>query len=366
MPIRPAVAILSVTLAVIPAQAQETTAQLRGYVVDAKGQPLSGAPVEIVHTPSRTTTNVKTGDSGQFIATGLRVGGPYRVTAKADGMQQATIDDLYANLAQRMSVALVLQPIAQLESIEVTGSSERNITIGAGSRFGAQDVSQLPSISRDIKDVVRLDPKAWIDPTNSDALEVAGVNNRYNSITVDGVRQSDDFGLNNNGYPTQRSPLSVDAIEAVSMLTAPFSVEYSAFRGSTINVVTKSGTNQFTGSAYYFTDSDNLTGDRSKNDSFPLAFEEDTYGATFGGPIIKDRLFFFGSCEKLDRVAPQDFGPWRSGFPVEIRGVTQDQYNEILNIAQNVYGFDAGQSRANVLPEDDEKILALAEALAAH
>ena len=94
---------------------------------------------------------------------------------------------------------------------------------------------------------MRIDPKAWIDPTNSDALEVAGVNNRYNSITIDGVRQSDDFGLNNNGYPTQRSPLSVEAIQDVSILTAPFSVEYGMFRGSTINVVTKSGTNEFTG-----------------------------------------------------------------------------------------------------------------------
>ena len=182
-----------------------------------------------------------TGASGQFSATGLRVGGPYRVTAQAEGMQEAAIEDLYTQLAQRTSVTLVAQPIAQLAGVEVTGTSERDVSIGAGSRFGAQDVRELPSISRDIKDVVRIDPKAWVDPTNSDALEVAGVNNRYNTITVDGVRQSDDFGLNNNGYPTQRSPLSVDAIEAVSVLTAPFSVEYSFFRGSTINMVTKSG-----------------------------------------------------------------------------------------------------------------------------
>jgi len=356
----PAVAVgaLAIGLAAAPlAQAQETTAQLTGFVVSADGQPIEGAQVTIVHVPSGTTSSATTGASGQFSATGLRVGGPYRVTARAEGMQDAIVEDLYTQLAQRSSVTLVAQPITQLAGVEVTGASERDVTIGAGSRFGAQDVSQLPSISRDIKDVVRLDPKAWVDPTNQDALEVAGVNNRYNSVTVDGVRQSDDFGLNNNGYPTQRSPLSVDAIEAVSVLTAPFSVEYSAFRGSTINVVTKSGTNEFSGSAYYYKGDDGLAGDRSKDRNLIFTFEEETYGGTFGGPIIKDKLFFFGSYEKLDKVAPQEIGPRGSGFPVET-GVTQAEYDQILSIAQTVYGYDAGANRLAVLPEDDEKILA--------
>ncbi|MDH4260595.1 MAG: TonB-dependent receptor, partial [Gammaproteobacteria bacterium] len=249
----PAVAVgagLAIALAAVPyAQAQETASQLSGFVVDAAGNAVAGAKVTIVHVPTGTTSNVTTSASGQFSATGLRVGGPYRITARAEGMQEASFEDLYTQLAQRSSVTLVAQPITQLAGVEVTGASERDVTIGAGSRFSSQDIRELPSISRDIKDVVRIDPKAWIDPTNSDALEIAGVNNRYNSITIDGVRQSDDFGLNNNGYPTQRSPLSVEAIQDVSILTAPFSVEYGNFRGSTINVVTKSGTNDFSGSA---------------------------------------------------------------------------------------------------------------------
>ncbi|HXV41018.1 MAG TPA: TonB-dependent receptor [Steroidobacteraceae bacterium] len=356
----PAVAVgagLAIALAAAPvAQAQETAAQVTGFVVGTDGQPIAGAQVEILHVPSGTTSSSTTNASGQFSATGLRVGGPYRVTAKAADHQDAVVEDLYTQLAQRTSVTLVAQPITQLAGVEVTGASERDVTIGAGSRFGSQEVSQLPSISRDIKDIVRLDPKAWVDPTNSDALEVAGVNNRYNSVTVDGVRQSDDFGLNNNGYPTQRSPLSVDAIEAVSILTAPFSVEYSAFRGSTINVVTKSGTNEFSGSAFYYKGDDGLVGDRSKDRDLVFTFEEETYGGTFGGPIIKDKLFFFGSYEKLDKIAPQEFGPRGSGFPVET-GVTQAEYDQILAIAQNVYGFDAGANRLGTLPEEDEKIL---------
>lgn len=356
----PAVAMgagLAVALAAPLAMAQETTAQLNGFVVGADGQPIPGAEVSIVHVPSGTSTSSTTTDSGQFTATGLRVGGPYRVTARAEGMQEAIVEDLYTRLAERTSVTLVAQPIAQLTGVEVVGLAERDVTIGAGSRFGSQDVRALPSISRDIKDVVRIDPKAWIDPTNVDALEVAGVNNRYNSITIDGVRQSDDFGLNNNGYPTTRSPLSVDAIEAVSILSAPFSVEYSHFRGSTINVVTKSGTNEFGGSAFYYKGDDSLVGDESKDQELDFTFEEETYGGTLGGPIIRDRLFFFVSYETLDRIAPQDFGPAGSSFPVQIEGVTQAEYDQIAAIAQSVYGFDVGE-RLSTLPEDDEKILA--------
>jgi outer membrane receptor for ferrienterochelin and colicin len=349
---------LAIALAAVPlAQAQETASQLSGFVVGADGQPIEGAVVSVQHLSSGTMATSTTGSSGQFAVTGLRVGGPFRVTARAEGMQDVIVEDLYTQLAQRTSVTLVAQPITQLAGVEVTAASERDVTIGAGSRFGEQDLRELPSISRDIKDVVRIDPKAWVDPTNSDALEVAGVNNRYNTVTVDGVRQSDDFGLNNNGYPTQRSPLSIDAIQDVSILTAPFSVEYGLFRGSTINVVTKSGTNELSGSGYYFSSGDDLAGDRSKDSDLSFDFEEDTYGGTFGGPIMKDRLFFFLSYEKLERTAPQEIGPTGSGFPVEVPNVSQADYDAILGIAQSVYGFDAGQA-FDELNEEDEKILA--------
>ncbi len=356
----PAVAVGAGIAAVLDAPtavAQETTSQLSGFVVGEDGLPIAGARVSIVHLPSGTSSTATTGASGQFSAAGLRVGGPYRVTAQAEGMQDSIVEDLYTQLAQRSSVTLVAQPIATLAGVEVTGSSERDVSIGAGARFGARDVRELPSISRDIKDVVRVSPKAWVDPTNSDALEVAGVNNRYNTITVDGVRQSDDFGLNNNGYPTQRSPLSVDAIEAVSVLSAPFSVEYSFFRGSTINMVTKSGTNRLTGSAFYYKGDDTMLGDRTRDIDVDLVFDEDIYGATLGGPIIKDRLFYFLSYEKLEREAPQDIGATGSGFPVEVPGVTQEEYDDIRQIAQDVYGYDIGETLASA-PEEDEKVLA--------
>jgi hypothetical protein len=350
-------ACLAAVLAAAPAVAQETTSQLTGFVIGGDGQPIPGAMVTIVHLPTGTEVSTVTNASGQFWATGLRVGGPFRVSAQVEGMQETAVEELFTQLAERTAVTLVAQPIAQLAGVEVVGSSGRDVAIGAASRYGAQDVQELPSISRDIKDVVRVDPKAWVDPTNADALEVAGVNNRYNSITVDGVRQSDDFGLNANGYPTQHSPLSVDAIEAVSVLSAPFSVEYSFFHGSTINMVTKSGANAFAGSAYYYKGDDSLLGDRTKDTDVDLVFDEDTWGATFGGPIIRDRLFFFLAYEKLDRKAPQDIGAAGSGFPVEVASVSQADYDRIRRIGLDVYRYDIGETLASA-PEQDEKFLA--------
>jgi hypothetical protein len=347
------VAILAAPVAI----AQDTTSSLSGFLVGADGLPIPDALVTVVHLPSGTTKLTTTNTSGAFSATGLRVGGPYRVTARAEGMQEATIEDLHAQLTERTSVTLVALPIAELAGIEVTGSTRRDVSIGADSRYGVKEIKELPSINRDVKDVVRIDPKAWVDPTNSDALEVAGVNNRYNTITVDGVRQSDDFGLNSNGYPTQRSPLSVDAIEAVSVLSAPFSVEYSFFRGSTINMVTKSGTNEFRGSGFYYKGDDSLLGDRTGDTEVNLVFDEDVYGGTLGGPIIRDRLFFFLSYEKLERKAPQDIGATGSGFPVEVPNVSQSDYDRIRQVGLDVYGFDVGQTLVSA-PEQDEKILA--------
>ncbi|MGA0104462.1 MAG: carboxypeptidase regulatory-like domain-containing protein, partial [Steroidobacteraceae bacterium] len=349
---------LTTGLLVAPmAGAQETSTQISGSVSDASGNAVAGARVTILHLPSGTTSSASTSASGQFSASGLRVGGPYTVTVNAEGFQGAAVENLYTELGRRASLALVLQPRAELAEVEVTASGMGATALGVSSEFSAETIASAPSINRDLKGTLRIDPKAWIDPTNSDALEVAGVNNRYNSITIDGVRQSDDFGLNNNGYPTQRSPISIDAVEALSLQTAPFDVQYSSFRGSTINVVTKSGTNEFDGSAFYYTYDDSLVGDKSKDRKFDFAFEEEKFGGTLRGPIIKDKLFFSLSYEKLERQAPQDFGPTGSGAAIEVPGITQAEYDQIVQITRDVYGYDPGD-RLSSLPEEDEKMFA--------
>ena len=338
-------------------RAQETSAQIAGVVVDADGAAVAGAEVRVLHVPSGTTSTAVTNASGQFALSGLRVGGPYTVTAMSGGNMAAAVENVYAELGRRPALTLALVPTAQLAEVQVTAAGMQSTAVGVGTDFSAAVIASAPSIDRDLKGTLRIDPKAWVDPTNSDALEVAGVNNRYNSFTVDGVRQSDDFGLNNNGYPTQRSPISLDAVEAVSLLSAPFDVQYSGFRGSTINVVTKSGTNEFHGSAFYYKYDDSMVGDKSKDRDFTFDFSEKKYGATLGGPILKDKLFFFLSYEKLDKNEPQLYGPVGSGAAIETPGISQEDYNDVVEIANRVYGFDPGTTLSS-LPVTDEKYLA--------
>lgn len=337
--------------------AQETTAQLGGQVSDADGAPVAGAKVTVLHVPTGTATVLTANASGRFSVSGLRVGGPYRVTAESGSLQPDTVDNVFARLGQPVSVALVLQPTAVLSEVVVTASAEREVAVGWSRSYGTEDLNAIASVSRDVKDVIRIDPKAIIDPTNVDAIEIGGTNGRYNSISVDGVRQGDDFGLNNNGYPTTRSPLSFDAIEAVSVKGASFDVKNSGYQGGAINIVTKSGRNDFFGSAFYYKFDDSLAGDKSGNNDLTFDFSEETYGGTFGGPILQDKLFFFLSYEKLDKLAPQDFGPTGSGAAAPIPGVTQAEYDLIRQVAQSVYDYEAGEFQSS-LPESDEKILA--------
>lgn len=335
--------------------AQEISATIGGRTVSPDGTAVEGATVTVLHEPTGASRTVVSGADGRFQVPGLRVGGPFKVTASKEGYEGATLEGLTTVLGQPTIIDLALAAEG-MQEITVAGTRLRAAEIGATSEFSSRDIANLPSVSRDVKSVVRLDPKVIIDPTNVDAIEIAGTNSRFNSITIDGIRQSDDFGLNNNGYPTQRSPISIDAVEAVSVRTAPFDVRDSGFQGGTITLVTKSGTNDFTGSAYYYKYNDSLVGDRSKQDDLVFQFDEKTFGATFGGPILRDKLFFFVSYEKLERTSPVELGPTGSGLPVDVPGVSLADYEEIVDIAREVYGFDPG-NLTGALPEEDEKIL---------
>lgn len=337
------------------ATAQEISATIGGRTVTPDGAPVDGASVTIRHEPTGATRTVVSSADGRFQVPGLRVGGPFTVTASKDGFEEATLEGLTTVLGQPTLIDLALAT-AGMQEVTVAGTRLRTAEIGATSEFSSRDIANLPSVSRDVKSIVRLDPKVIIDPTNSDAIEIAGTNSRYNSITVDGIRQSDDFGLNNNGYPTQRSPISIDAVEAVSVRTAPFDVRDSGFQGGTITLVTKSGTNDFNGSAFYYKYNDSMVGDRSKQDDLTFQFDEKSYGATFGGPILRDKVFFFLSYEKLERQSPVELGPAGSSLPVDVPGVSLADYEEIVDIAREVYGFDPGDL-TGALPEEDEKIL---------
>jgi len=351
---------LLTTVAVLPqAEAQVTTSGMRG-VVTAKGAPVSGATVTIVHTPSGSKKVLTTGNDGSYSVKGLRVGGPYTVTVSSDS-GSGKAEQVFLTLGESSSVPVSLAEDAGLEEVVVYGAALAGGTqFGMSTNIGEDKREGVPATSRELYDIIRIDPLVSIDPTNSNAISIAGANNRFNSVTVDGVKQNDDFGLNNGGFPTQRSPISLDVIDQISVNAAPFSVEYGGFQGGNVNVVTKSGTNDFHGSAFFYYRDGGLTGSNIDGEEQQITFTEKVYGGSLGGPIIEDKLFFMVGFEELKSEEPIDYGPPGGGYTNEPSDVTADDIAQITQIANDVYGFNPGSysDLGTGLPEDDRKIFA--------
>lgn len=349
------------------ASAQVTSSSIRGQVLDTQGNPVSGVMVEVIHTPTGSRKTLTTSENGVFQSGGMTVGGPYEVKLQDGSTYKAqTISDLFLQLGRTSSVEL--QAAAggvELEVIEVRGtvSMEATFKKGPSSEFTEEDISNTAAISRDLKSLLKRDSKIVVDNTvdGGPALSVAGSNIRGNSLTVDGVKQNDDFGLNKNGYPGRRSPISLDAIEQISVNIAPIDVTYGGFQGGNINVVTKSGTNDFHGSAFYFRSDDSLIGDKSEGQDLNIGeFEEDTYGFSLGGAIVQDKLFFFASYEKFESVSPYQFSLDNLDGNVdanERRGVSQEDFDRISQVASETWGYDIGGY--NVPKEEEAENLLL-------
>ncbi|WP_308911979.1 TonB-dependent receptor [Pseudokordiimonas caeni] len=349
-------AAVSALMMASPATAQETSADARGVVTAPDGSPLAGQTVTIRDTRTGTTRTVTTSSSGSWSARGLRVGGPYIIEVKSDAYANERIEGITLNLGKTYEANFQLDEIVGgVEEIIVSASAlnTASVAMGPSATFNLSDLETAPSINRDIKDVVRMDPRVYIDESNNDAIQCVGANPRFNSLTVDGVGLNDQFGLNSNGYPTEYVPFSFDSIQQVAVEMAPFDVEYGAFTGCNINAVTKSGTNELHGGAFFDYSSDSLRG--TKVSDLPELDNGDytikRYGAHLGGPIIKDKLFFFASYEKLEGA---DLYSRRPGTEDQI---SQETYDRIAQIAQDKYGYTPGEFVAS-LPTEDEKILA--------
>lgn len=333
--------------------AQETTSAMRGKIVGPQGNAVTDATITIVHKPSGLKKTIKVNESGSFVANGLRVGGPYSVTVDSDKFEDKELNNIYLTLGEVSRVNTQLESKGQaIENIVVVGSRHALLNSGKsgpGSTYGADDINRAPAFNRDLKDILRSNPLVSIDSGDSSEMSIAGNNPRFNSLTVDGVRQNDDFGLNNNGYPTQRSPVSLLSLEQVSVNTAPYTVKSGNFSGGSIDAVTKSGTNDYEGEFFYEYDSDSLASSDAPE------FQRKVWGGAVGGPIIEDKLFFFGTYEKMESPFVTEFGPAGSGAPNEL-DVLQSDIDQIVQIANDVYGVDAGV--ASPAPdEEDEKIM---------
>ncbi|MBO1254547.1 TonB-dependent receptor [Alteromonas sp. 5E99-2] len=340
------------------AVAQETSSAIRGVVESTAGQVVSNAKITITDTRTNISREFSTSDTGAFTARGLRVGGPYTVVVE-DELGSRTITDVYTNLGESSSLNIELVSESDVERISITGSSTGVATeaIGPGSNYSFTDLQYQPSINRDIKDIIQTDPRVSIDPTNSDSIQCAGVNNRFNSLTVDGVQQNDNFGLNNNGFPTEGLPFPFDAIDQVDVQLAPFDVTYGGFTGCNINAVFRSGENDVFGTVFYDYTDDSLQGDSTSEGDFDVpAFNQSRYGFAVGAPIIKDKLFIFAAYEKDNPTEIFENGPEGAGFAQPIEGLTTDLLADIASIASSVYGYDVGDI-ANSGDNTDEKLL---------
>lgn len=341
----------------LPAVAQQTSSSIQGIVLDVSGAPVDDANIVIVHEPSNSRSELDAGDSGRFNARGLRVGGPYTVEITSEDGNR-TIQDVYLTLGDAYQLEIVVGGM-QTEEILVMGTlQEQNYTVvGPNAEFSLHDLETAPAINRDLKDVVRIDPRIYVDEAFNDSIQCAGANPRFNSLTVDGVRMNDAFGLNSNGYPTERMPFSYDAIEQVAVELAPFDVQYGGFSACNINAVTKSGDNEFHGSFFYDYTDDSMQGDSLEGDNIDVApFDEQRYGFTFGGPILQDKLYFFTAYEKLEGVDTFGRGSADANVATPVQGVSAEQLAEIERIARDVYDYEPG-SFPSSLPVEDEKLL---------
>ncbi|MEM9669467.1 MAG: carboxypeptidase regulatory-like domain-containing protein [Pseudomonadota bacterium] len=347
------------------AYAQQTTSDIRGQVTDADGVPLPGATVTIVDNRTNQARSFTTNSSGRFSTRTIPVGGPYVVTATADGFQGQTNEEVYASISAAASLSFSLTAIdegdaATLETIVVTGQQTglQQLAIGPGTAFGLDKLSNLPSIDRDLRDTIRLDPRVIIDETNDDNISCLGGNNRGNTFTVDGVRTGDAFGLNASGFPARNStPIPFDSIQEVSVEFAPFDVEYGQFTGCNINVVTVQGSNEVHGSGFFVYSNDALIGDSLQGNGLgEQDFDNLNWGAQLTGPIIKDRLFFAVSYEQFEDSDFVQVGPSELGF-VSPTTATLGQIEEVQNAIENTFGLETGGIPTNV-DEENTRVLA--------
>lgn len=334
--------------------ANETASSVKGQITTPSGVPASGTEITITHLPSGTSKTTTVNDAGYFSAKGLRVGGPYNVIIDSDTFEDQLIENVFLTLGKEYPVTVQLQTKSDIEEIVVTGRPISSFAGGTGpaANFTLEDLQTAPAINRDIQDIVRADPRVYVDESR-DAIQCGGANPRFNSLTLDGVRMNDNFGLNANGYPTVRQPFSFDSIDQVAVEMAPFDVQYGNFTSCNINAVTKSGGNEVHGGMFFDYTNDSMRGDsidEIEGDIDSGDYTEKRYGFNVGLPLLQDKLFFFASYEKLEGVEQFGYGPLDNG------NMTQADVDRIAQITQDVYGYDVGGTPGS-MPVEDEKLL---------
>ncbi len=335
--------LVTAVLVSITGFAQVTTSSVHGNVSDDTDQALPDASVVAVHTPTGTRYGSTTNFDGIVNLRNMRVGGPYTITISYVGYKTEEISDVFLTLGQAYNFTLKMQSDSQqLDEVVLTSTTDgvfSNDRTGAETSIGKEAIAILPTISRSVSDFTRIDPTA-------SGNSFGGRNDQYNNFSLDGSIFNNPFGLDSPtpGGQTGANPISIDAIDQISVATAPYDVTQSGFTGASVNAVTKSGTNEFHGTVYGFFRNEDLTGGKIKGDDITKGdLEQKQYGFSVGGPLIKNKLFFFANFEKDERTDDGSFAfapNTGTGAANETRVLETDLIavqNALLNL-----GYDPG------------------------
>ena len=326
--------------------AQSTTAAISGTVLDEKGEGLPGANIIAIHEPTGSRYGAATRADGRFNIVNMRVGGPYKVTISFVGYKDDVKTGITLTLGQDLRVNSKLETAeAQLEEVKVVAARSSVINsgrTGAATTVGNKQITTLPTLSRSLSDFARLDPRS------NGGLSFAGRSNLYNNLSIDGALFNNTFGLSGTvGGQASASPISVDAIDQFQVNIAPFDVRQGMSTGASINVVTKSGTNEWSGSAYYFNRNQDLVGTKigSIENTFPT-FGVSQVGGRVGGAIVKNKLFIFASFEKEDRKDPGTTRvATRAGVtadPATTSSVKAEDLDKLKAFLKDKFNYDPG------------------------
>ena len=356
------VAALVATFAVVSAYAQVTTSSLSGRVVDVNGEAVIGAAVVATHTPSGTVYGVITNEKGRYTINGMRTGGPYTVDFSCLGYQTVTYTEVNLQLAETFQLNAELKEDAEMlgEAMVIAASASKFNAekTGAATNISSSQIAALPSVSRSITDATRL------SPYGGQGMSFAGADSRTANFTVDGANFNNNFGLSGN-LPGGGSPISIDAIEEMQVVISPYDVRQTNFVGGGVNAITKSGTNTFKGSAYVYHKNENMGGDTIEGEQLGGARDKNrstTYGFTLGGPIIKNKLFFFVNAEYS--TIPTVVNRWRGSEDGKAdpnnyvsRTLLKD-LEEVSDYVKKTYGYDTGSWTDYPANESNTKLLA--------
>ncbi len=355
-------AALVAVLVGITAFAQVTTSSLNGKVTDANGAAVPGAAVVAVHTPSGTQYYAVANAEGRYAINGMRSGGPYSVEVSCLGYQTVTYTDVTLQLAEAYSLNASLKDDTQMLSEAVvisTANSKFAVEkTGAATNINNAQISTLPTVSRSISDVTRL------SPYGGNGMTFAGADGRTANFTVDGANFNNNFGLSTS-LPGGGSPISIDAIEELQVVISPYDVRQTNFIGGGVNAITKSGTNTFKGSAYVYHKNENMRGDTVDGETVSGGRDKDRntiYGMTLGGPIIKNKLFFFVNYEYSKTPTVANY--WRGSEDgigdanSYLSRTTLADLQKVSDFVKEKYGYDTGSYTSFPADKSNRKILA--------